>query len=97
MSHHVECIDCTSYDVCSFDTYYFDDFNFEIWVENGKIDTVKCQKECYWQGKDLINMLYDDFFCWQDKFQMTKICCMCLLVPGIADKIKRFTPLMIWE
>ena len=44
-----------------YDTYYFDNFNFKVWVENGKIETIKCDKECYWKGKNLINMFYEDF------------------------------------
>ena len=43
------------------DTYYFDNFNFEVWVENGKIETICCDIECYWQDKNLIKMFYKEF------------------------------------
>lgn len=43
------------------DTYYFDNFNFEVWVENGKIETICCDIECYWQNKNLIKMFYKEF------------------------------------
>lgn len=44
-----------------YDSYFFVDYKFVVWVENGKIDTIKCEEECFWQGKNLIGMLYDDF------------------------------------
>ena len=44
-----------------YDVYYFDNLNFDIWVENDKIVVINCEIECYWQGKNLIGMLYDDF------------------------------------
>lgn len=40
---------------------YFDNFNFEVWVENGKIETICCDIECYWQNKNLIKMFYKEF------------------------------------
>ena len=44
-----------------YDIYYFDNLNFDIWVENGKIGTISCKIECYWKGKNLIKMPYDVF------------------------------------
>ena len=44
-----------------YNTYCFDNFNFDIWVENDKIATIRCDKECYWKGENLINMLYEEF------------------------------------
>ena len=51
----------SSDDPIVYDVYYFDNFNFDIWVENDKIVVINCEIECYWQGKNLIGMLYDDF------------------------------------
>ena len=41
------------------DNYEF--LNFDVWVKNDKIDTICCETECYWQGRNLIGMLYEDF------------------------------------
>ena len=51
----------SSDDPIVYDVYYFDNLNFDIWVENDKIVVINCEIECYWQGKNLIGMLYDDF------------------------------------
>ena len=32
-----------------------------MWVENGKIETICCDIECYWQDKNLIKMFYKEF------------------------------------
>ena len=58
LPHHVEFYDHSKID---HDSYFFDNVNFYIWVKNGKIETIKCDKECYWKGKNLINMFYEDF------------------------------------
>ena len=42
-------------------SYEFTDLKINVWVENDKIETVRCDAECYFQGKNLIGMLYDDF------------------------------------
>ena len=59
LPHRIDCYDDDPY-ICH-DTYYFDNFNFEVWVENGKIETICCDIECYWQDKNLIKMFYKEF------------------------------------
>ncbi len=54
LPHRIDFYDDDPY-ICH-DTYYFDNFNFEVWVENGKIETICCDIECYWQDKNLIKM-----------------------------------------
>ena len=57
LPHYMESSD----DPIDYDAYYFDNLNFDIWVKNGKIVTINCEIECYWQGKNLINMFYEEF------------------------------------
>ena len=42
-------------------SYEFTDLKIDAWVENNKIQTICCDAECYFQEKNLIGMLYDDF------------------------------------
>jgi hypothetical protein len=44
-----------------YDDYYFYELYTDIWVENGKIDTIKCDYNCYWQGVNLIKMPFEQF------------------------------------
>ena len=57
LPYHMESSD----DPLDYDAYYFDNLNFDIWVKKGKIVTISCEIECYWQGENLIKMPYDDF------------------------------------
>ena len=59
LPHRIDFYDDDPY-ICH-DTYYFDNFNFEIWVVDSKIDTICCDIECYWKDKNLIKMPYDIF------------------------------------
>jgi hypothetical protein len=45
----------------SYDSYEFYELNVIVWVENGKITTIKSDTECYWQGKNLIKMSFEQF------------------------------------
>jgi hypothetical protein len=45
----------------SYDSYRFYTLGLIIWVENAKIKTINCEKECYWQGKNLIKMPFEQF------------------------------------
>lgn len=51
----------------SYDSYDFYKEDIIIWVDNGKIDTIRCEKECYWMGYNLIGMLYDYFLTFLSK------------------------------
>lgn len=53
--------DPEAFDYRYYDSYYFDDTNFAVWVQNGKIETICCSIECFWQGKNLIKMPYEEF------------------------------------
>src|SRR5574344_1800907 len=48
-------------DEASYDSYIFDDLGITIWVENNKIDTISCIKECIWGNNNLIKMHFDAF------------------------------------
>lgn len=62
LPHDMTFHDDPTYSIPGFyDVYYFDKVNFGVWVEDGKIVTISCDVECYWQGENLINMKYDDF------------------------------------
>jgi hypothetical protein len=57
------------------DLYEFDDPKLSIWVDdNNCILFIGCNKECYWQGKNLIKMPFEQFLInykvVPDKFEM---------------------------
>jgi hypothetical protein len=59
ISHVVNNIDAGTY---SYNSYVFYNNAIKIWLtEDNKIETILCNKRCYWQDKNLIGMLYDDF------------------------------------
>ena len=41
--------------------YEFSNFKINVWVKKKKIETIRCDAECYLQGRNLIGMLYEDF------------------------------------
>ena len=50
------------------DPYGFDSYEIEIhgyiielWCEDGHIDSICCSESCMFEGKELINMKYDEF------------------------------------
>lgn len=46
----------------SYDSYEFDKQGVTLWLnEDNNIDTILCEKECYWRGKNLIKMPIDNF------------------------------------
>ena len=50
------------FETFSNDCYEFYDGIVEVWViKDNKIDTIRCNSECYWKEKNLIGMLFDDF------------------------------------
>lgn len=48
-------------DGTDYETYYFFDSSICVWTENNRIGSIDCDYACYWKGKNLIGMLYDDF------------------------------------
>ena len=44
-----------------FDSYNLEDFLISLWVDNEVVHTIACDDTCFWQEKELIGMLYDDF------------------------------------
>jgi hypothetical protein len=44
-----------------YDTYSFSDYELLAWVENSRITTLRCTKECYWQDINLIRMPFEQF------------------------------------
>ena len=61
LPHDFEHIDIDFYDGYEHDDYYFYKQDVTVWTINNKIDSVRCSVECWWQGKNLIGMLYEDF------------------------------------
>lgn len=70
------------------DKYVFPDDNIIVYVEDDKIQSISCEKTCYWQGVNLIRMnfdfflkqykvMYDSkdeiFMCVADRFQTQKV------------------------
>lgn len=45
----------------SYDDYDFPEQYVSMWVENQKIDTIHCDRYCFWQNENLIGMSYDRF------------------------------------
>ena len=45
----------------SYDSYIFFNPNIILWVEDNKIETICCKKECYWEGNNLIKMPFEKF------------------------------------
>jgi hypothetical protein len=46
----------------SYDSYSFYEGSITIWVgDDNKIETIRCDTDCYWQERNLIGMLYEDF------------------------------------
>ncbi len=48
-------------DEIAYDSYQFDELGITLWVEENKINSIRCTKECIWKNKNLINMNFDDF------------------------------------
>lgn len=43
-------------------SYNFDLLGVTLWLNNeNNIDTIRCTRQCYWNGANLINMPIDDF------------------------------------
>ena len=45
----------------SYDSYYFQDKDVTIWLEDKTISTIRCTNYCFWLGQNLIGMKYDSF------------------------------------
>lgn len=45
----------------SYDNYYFYTLDVELWVENDVIKNIRLDKECFFEGENLIKMDYDYF------------------------------------
>lgn len=45
----------------SYDSYDFYESNVVLWVEEGKINTIRCTVDCYWEGYNLIKMPFEEF------------------------------------
>jgi len=45
----------------SYDSYMFLNQDVILWVENKRIETIRCEKECYWDGNNLIKMPIEKF------------------------------------
>lgn len=48
--------------------YVFEDDGIEVWCNDGVINTIRCEINCFYNGFNLIGMKYDDFlsyFQWQ--------------------------------
>lgn len=45
----------------SYVSYDFFMENIIIWTTGNKIETIRCDVNCFWKGQNLINMFYDDF------------------------------------
>jgi hypothetical protein len=45
----------------SYESYNFYEQDLILWVEKSKIETICCEKECYWAGRNLIKMPFDEF------------------------------------
>jgi len=59
----------------SIDNYEFYGGNVEIWIrgeDNDKIWTICCNVVCYWKGKNLIGMLYENFLVLAGKYPDNK-------------------------
>jgi hypothetical protein len=48
-------------DVTEMETYSIDDLGLSLYVENGKIDSVECNDECLYKGRNLIGMTIEEF------------------------------------
>ena len=46
---------------CPYQSYSFADVPITAWVEDGRIESIRCETECVWQGTNLINLEYDEF------------------------------------
>ena len=58
LSHTVEHIEDEFF---SYDDYEFPELYVSMWVENQKINTIRCETYCFWQNENLIGMTYDRF------------------------------------
>lgn len=54
-------IETTNEELYQNQSYYFDNFNIIIWVEDEIIESICCDVECYWKGYNLINLKYETF------------------------------------
>jgi len=45
----------------SYESYNFYEKDLILWVEKSKIETICCEKECYWADHNLIKMPFDEF------------------------------------
>ena len=60
----------------AYQSYSFADIPVTAYVEDGRIESITCETECVWQGKNLINLEYDEFV---------------VIYPQKPDKIDRLT------
>ena len=44
-----------------YQSYSFTDVPITAWVEEGHIESIRCETECVWQGTNLINLEYNEF------------------------------------
>lgn len=65
ISKYKQFIHCTNHyiDPNLYDIYEIEIHGYiiELWCENGHIDSICCRESCMFEGKELINMKYDEF------------------------------------
>lgn len=45
----------------SYDSYNFFEDDIIVWTEHNRIDTIRCEKQCFWKDKNLIGITIDEF------------------------------------
>ena len=85
----------------SYDSYSFYNNSVTIWpTEDNKIETIRCDSNCYWKGQNLIGMLYKDFIILSEQYPNTESVEYIPINPNRGQNQKVYTfddlGLMIW-